>query len=90
MEKKTHLFWKIFQKRYIELPILEVLLIGAPIKIAYKPYRAPYISKKFFFNLKKFRNVNITASIERDISEQKYSRDTPEMATAWEEYISRV
>ena len=28
-------FSKIFQKRYIELPILEVVIIGAPIKITY-------------------------------------------------------
>ena len=30
MLKKIHLFRKIFQKRYIELPILELLLIGGP------------------------------------------------------------
>ena len=35
MVKKIHLFSKIFQKRYIELQILEVFLIGAPIKIIY-------------------------------------------------------
>ena len=33
-EKHTP-FLKIFQKRYIELPILELFLIGAPIKITY-------------------------------------------------------
>ena len=35
MAKKTSFFPTIFQKRYIELPILEVVLIGAPIKITY-------------------------------------------------------
>ena len=33
--KKMHFFSKIFQKKYIELPILEVVLIGGPIKITY-------------------------------------------------------
>ena len=52
---------KIFQKRYIELPILELFLIGAPIKITYfsqvflirgVSYRPPCI----WFIFLKFRN----------------------------------
>ena len=35
--EKDTLFSKIFQKRYIELPILEVFLMGAPNKITYYP-----------------------------------------------------
>ena len=62
MVKRIHLFSKIFQKRYIELPILGLLLIGAPIKITYSSqvllirdvaYRGPrpvYFSGFLFFS----------------------------------------
>ena len=78
------LFSKIFQKRYIELPIL---LIGAPIKITYfsqvllirgVSYRAPYIKKKLTKNGIQARRIcHEVGDIRRAFFETLPTHDQP-------------